>query len=124
MKKIFISLIVLFVAVILTIIFVPFGLAYGITYRILYLKDFSYVSKIIIRIAVCLDQLDNVVCGDFLDQTMTRAGKNFGLEDDTVSEILARNKDRNLTKLGMCIANILEKIDPGHLNKSLEENNL
>lgn len=122
MKKIVISLIVFCIAVLLTVIFVPFGLAYGLTYRLIYLRDFSYIAKILNRMSVSLDQFDNVVCGDFLNATLTKIGFNFGLEDDTVSEVVARNKDGNLTKSGNFIAKGLEVIDPGHLSRSLEEN--
>lgn len=121
-KQLTISIIVLLVAVILTIIFTPFGLAYGITYRVIYKRDFTYIAKILKRVAVSLDQLDNVTNGDFLNHTLTRSGENFGLEDDTVSEVIARHNNGNLTKSGKFIATFLEKVDPGHLASSLEEN--
>lgn len=123
MKKFIVSIIILIVSIILSIVFIPFGLGYAIGYRLIYKKDLTYISKIFIKIAVSLDQLGNVICGDFFDIILTRTGKNFGLEDDTVSEVISRNKYRcNLTKTGTLLANTLESIDPDHLEKALEEN--
>lgn len=122
MKKLVISLIVLFVAVVLTVCISPFGILYGII-KSIYRRNLKYFSKILLRIAVALDQLGNVTCGGLLDVIFTKEGNNFGLEDDTVSEVLAKNQ-HNLTRFGRLISNLLEYIDPGHLESALTENEL
>ncbi len=87
------------------------------------MRSLSYFSKILLRIAVALDQLGNVTCGGLLDAIFTKEGHNFGLEDDTVSEVLAKNQ-HNLTRFGRLISNLLEKVDPGHLESAMIENEL
>lgn len=122
MKKLVISIIVLFVATILTVLISPFGIAYAII-KSIYRRNLKYFAKVLLRIAVSLDQLGNVTCGDLLNKIFTKKGKNFGLEDDTVSEVLAKNQN-NLTRFGRLISNLLESIEPGHLNRALTENEL
>ncbi len=120
MKKLLIAIIVFSVAVILSVIFIPFGLAYGISYRILYKRDFSYVAKILMAMSVSLDKMDNVICGDFLNHTFVKVGNPFGHENSTVSKVMAQNESV-LTKIGTFFAKVLEKIDPGHLQESLKD---
>lgn len=122
MRKLVVSIIVLCVAVVLTVLISPFGIAYGII-RSIYRRNLKYFSKILLRISVALDQLGNVTCGGLLDVIFTKKGHNFGLEDDTVSEVLAKNQ-HNLTRFGRIISNLLEYIEPGHLNRALIENEL
>lgn len=100
----------------------PFGMLYGII-KSIYKRNLSYFSKVLLKIAVSLDQLGNVTSGSLLDVIFTKKGVNFGREDDTVSEILAKNQN-NLTIFGRIISNLLESIEPGHLNKALIENEL
>ena len=89
---------------------------------IIYIKNpFKYIQKIILRIAVAIDQLGNTVCGDLLNKIMiNKKVYLFGDEDDTVSKCLYYNRN-NLTKLGEGIYNFLEKVNPGHCyNASLK----
>lgn len=118
MKKVLISIYILAIAIALFILCMPFALCYALSKRP---WNIEYASKILHRIAVSIDQLGNVAFAGFLNATMVRDIKPFGLEDDTVSEVMARNKD-HLTGAGKAIYWILEKLDPGHMEKSLEEN--
>jgi hypothetical protein len=122
MRQLVISIIVLAVALILSVIFIPFGLVYGLTYRILYKRDFSYLSHILMEISVCIDKMDNIICGDFLNHVLVKTGTPFGRRNETVSKKIAENRGGNLTKLGINIGIILEKIDSGHLDSALKEN--
>lgn len=82
----------------------------------------SYLTRVLLRIAVALDQLANVVCAGIFNHMLVQEGiKPFGLEDDTVSEVLAKNRDR-LTPVGEALVKVLEYFDPGHLNTALLEN--
>lgn len=120
MKKLTISLLIFVVACILSAIFMPIGFMYSF-FLAIYKRDLGYFVKVVDRINVSIDQLGNVVCGDLFNKIMIKVGRQFGLEDDTISEVLARNQN-NLRKLGAILSAILEKLDPNHLNKSLEEN--
>jgi len=122
MRKLVVSIIVLFIAVVLTVLISPFGILYGII-RSIYRRKLTYFTKILLKIAVALDQLGNVTSGGLLDKIFTKKGHNFGLEDDTVSEVLAKNQ-HNLTRFGRLISNLLEYIDPGHLENAMIENEL
>jgi len=44
----------------------------------------------------------------------------FGNINDTINKSLVKNLN-NLTRLGKFVVTILEWIDPGHMEKSLEE---
>lgn len=120
MKKLAISITILTVAVILSAIFMPIGFIYSFFLSI-YKRNLKYFAKVLDKINVSIDQLGNVVCGDLFNVWFTKKGRNFGLEDDTVSEVLAKNQD-NLRLTGKLVSNILEKIEPNHLKKALEEN--
>jgi len=109
----------LLIAIILFAILAPFGFIYTLVSSIFYLENpFKYIAHIILRLAVSIDQMGNVVCGDLFNMIMVKTGTPFGHEDDTVSKILYINRN-NLTKLGLCIYNLLETIDPGHGKKSM-----
>ena len=123
MRKLLSSIVILFVALLLFTIFAPIWILYAIIYTVVYL-DFvwaiNYIANIIIRIAVSIDQLWNVFAWDLLNLIMIKDNTiSFWDEDQTVSEVLARNQD-NLTVLWKIIVLILEAIDPWHMEKSKE----
>lgn len=106
-------------AVTLFAFFVPISILYGICIAP---WQISYFSRIVLRISVAIDQLANVICAGLFNHVLVKKGiKPFGLEDDTVSEVLARNRE-NLTSFGLMLAKILDRFDPGHLDKALIEN--
>ncbi len=121
MKKLFISLIVLAIAIILTAIVAPIGLAYSFVQSIKR-RNVRYFARVVHKMSVSIDQLDNVICGDLFNKILTKKGRNFGLEDDTVSEVLAKNRKGNLTKLGSISERTLNFIEADHLEKALIEN--
>lgn len=118
MKKLANSIILLLVAVILFAFFVPLSILYSL---FLAPWQLSYLTAIVLRIAVAIDQLANVVCAGLFNHMLVRGCKPFGLEDDTISEVLATHQDC-LTPIGKAIVWILEKVDRGHLIKALVEN--
>lgn len=118
MRKLANSVILLIVAVTLFAIFVPISLIYAI---MLAPWSTDYLARIIARVGVSIDQLGNVICAGFFNRLFVKGCKPFGLEDDTISEVMARNSD-HLTDAGKMIARILNRIDPGHLEKSIIEN--
>jgi len=76
-----------------------------------------------LTIAVSLDQLGNVLGGPLFNVILKKkGGYKFGHEDDTISMCLAINYlINNLTWFGLLIANTLERIDNGHLEKAIEK---
>ena len=114
-----INLLLLLIAIILFAVLAPLGFAYTVISSILYLKNpFKYISYIIKKLAVSIDQMGNVVCGDLFNIILVKSGTPFGDEKDTISKVLHINNN-NLTKLGLSIYLALEIIDPGHGKKSM-----
>jgi hypothetical protein len=113
------GIILAFIAVILTVIIAPFALIY----EIITLVRFSKVSEYFLNIAIGIDQLGNVICqGLFNDILIKKEGFKFGNPDETISSVLGRNyKTNTLTILGGLIRWILDKIEPNHCVKSIEE---
>ena len=114
-----IDILLLITAVVLFCIFAPLGIAYTLIASIFTQKNpLGYISSVILRIAVAIDQLANTVCGDLLNKIMIKEDVYpFGDEDDTVSKCLYFNRN-NLTRLGQGIYNLLEKLDTDHCYKA------
>lgn len=112
MRKLLKNFVILFTAIFLSVIFYPFGFLVSVFYSIVE-KNMDYFAKVVLRIAVSIDQLGNVICGDLFDLCMVKTGDPFGHEDDTVSDILARNQ-QHLTWLGKSLMWIIKLIDPQH----------
>lgn len=78
-------------------------------------------------LALSMDQFGNGSTGEFFKVLFIKKSKrstcyDFGNIDETVSFVLALNKRMNaLNKFGRIIALILEGIDPGHLETSIEK---
>lgn len=124
---------------ILTVIFYPLGFMYtvirlsiGVSFKTLTKR----VDQLMKQTAIAVDQLGNVfmqeVFNDFLikiDMYEDREGKlfvvhphKFGSEDETISSVLGKNKKLGtLTWFGKLLAWFLDKTDPNHVEKSIEE---
>jgi len=74
-------------------------------------------AKYFLQIAISYDQLGNAVLGPLFNAVLKkRGGYYFGNPDETISFILGQNKKRGrLTRLGRWIADLLNKIDPNHV---------
>lgn len=127
LKKLGINILLFIVANLLLFTIGTFGLIYGILYKIIKVKislyDFiEYLSKILYAINVGIDQIGNVLLSVFLNNstTINKTYYTYGRIDQTISHVLAVNYfNNNLTKFGHFIVNILEFLDPGHMEKSL-----
>ena len=73
--------------------------------------------------AVSGDQTGNAWCSPLLNKTFkTKGGYEFGNMDETVSSAMGKNeKLKTLSKFGKFIGMILNKIDPEHMKKSIDE---
>ena len=113
--------VLLCLAVLMSIVLYPIGWVYSmITFRL----SFKKLGKWWFVMALSVDQLGNVVMSTlFNDLLITKYGHKFGDEDQTVSMVLGVNKAMGtLTKLGKFIADVLNKIDPNHVEKAIEGN--
>jgi hypothetical protein len=120
-----IGFILFFVAILLAVVIIPIGFVYAILFAMVRFNGvlfFKMMDRMLYLIAYSIDQLGNVVCSSlFNDLLITKEGCKFGHPDETISSVLGRNKKkRTLSKLGKKIACILNKIDPGHVEKAIE----
>lgn len=108
-------------AILLIIAISLFWIIAPITFLLTILNPYSWNKGYFKRIAVSIDQLGNVMCGFLFNLILIKKdGYKFGNEDDTISRVLGVNKKIDkLTKLGKFVANILNKIEPNHVEKSV-----
>ena len=115
------------IAVVLTIITVPFGILYGFIKCLLKfdLKAlFRKTNKYFRLLAISIDQMGNVAMQDLFDDILIKEnGYKFGDVDETISSVLGKNElKKTLTGLGRSIVSFLNAIDPNHALNSIEEN--
>ena len=128
MKRLLVNIVLFFVAVFLLSTVGVFGLLYGLVYSILHYTTtgfLKYWTEVIYSLNIGIDQLGNVMLSPFLNKfcLVTKNLYIFGKADETISYVLAINYfTNNLTSFGLKIVLILEKIDKGHMKKSLNRN--
>ena len=73
--------------------------------------------------AISLDKFGNREFRTLLNKTLIiRSGYQFGNMNETISGVLGKNeRDKTLTKTGKGVAFILDKIDPNHCLKSIDD---
>ena len=109
----------LLLAVLLSVIFYPFGWLYSmITFRL----NIKKLGQYWFIMAVSVDQLGNTVMSTlFNDLLIRKYGHKFGDEDQTISMVLGVNKAMGtLSKTGRFVADVLNAIDPMHVEKAIE----
>lgn len=106
----------------LSLLLAPFVLVYSL-FRYTTLKSFNQHW---FKIAVSIDQFANVWCKHALnDFCIKRRGYMFGQEDETMSSVFGKNKDRGtLTYLGRRISRRLNKLEGSHVEKAIEQDEL
>lgn len=123
MRRLFVNIILFFVALSLLFTVGTFGLVYTIfwsVYNSSKISFFKYWGDLMYTINVGIDKIGNVLLAAFLNKFAVKEPKyKFGNINDTISEALAKNLD-NLAPLGQFIVDVLEKIDPGHMEKSIK----
>jgi 8-oxo-dGTP diphosphatase len=104
-------------AVILFMVFAPFGIAYQV------ITDLRGLNKYFFDIAVCIDQAGNVVCRKLLNLVMIKSGGHrFGNPDETISSVIGKNRESShLTWCGFGLYYLLNKIEKNHSEKAVEE---
>ena len=114
------------VSLFLAMLLFPLGLL--ITFFInLYKRRWSFSFKRLdqqfLSIATSIDASGNVVCKDLFNLALKKkGGYEFGKRKETISSALGKNqRDDTLTGLGKALAFVLDKIDPNHCLKSIDE---
>lgn len=83
-------------------------------------------SKYFRNVALSIDQLGNTMGGPLMNMFLLKeeSTHKFGNPDETISFCLGVNKLNNtLNKLGLFIANKLNKIDKNHVENAVKNNN-
>jgi len=119
-------LLLVILAFLLFIILFPFGII------ALFIKAFYkhkignaliFITKGLKARAISIDQTGNTFCDELFNYTLVKKGYYpYGNPDETISGVTGKNKLRNkLSKIGIALDFILEKLDPNHSIKSIEE---
>lgn len=107
------------VALLLFYIITPIAFIYALLpKRRWYKRTILYFKKI----AYSIDQLGNTIVRDLFNDIMIKDNTlAFGKPDETISSVMGKNKlKNNLTKVGLFLDSILEKLDSNHSIKSIE----
>lgn len=117
----FIGVLLFIVSILLFLLTVPFGFVYAFFYE-LFTKGIKGIGEYGLKIAISIDQLGNVIMQHLLNLLWIQPnGYKFGNRDETISSALGRNKQLDtLTKFGLFIDWILDKIDPNHSLNSID----
>ena len=126
MKRIFINIILLFVALLLLASAGSFGILYALIYLPFHYSKLSiikYWGSVLFAVNVGIDGIGNVLLSTFLNQFAIRqtAFYPFGNVKHTISHVLAVNylQYHNTTYFGTWLAQTLDRIDKNHMQKSL-----
>ncbi|MGB5699195.1 NUDIX hydrolase [Muriicola sp.] len=116
-----IGVLLFLISVILLLITGPMGLIYGFFYT-LFKGGLKGLGEYLLKIAVSIDQLGNVLMQHLLNLLWIRkGGYPFGNRDETISSALGRNKKLGmLTFFGKGIDGFLDLIDPNHSLNSID----
>jgi hypothetical protein len=108
-----------FVAIIL---YVPLTIINTILVLSKYGWKFKTIDDYFYQTAVDIDKFANRNFRTLWNETLQKNGYQFGDERETVSSALGKNKrDGTLTKTGIVICNILDRLDENHCMKSIKE---
>jgi hypothetical protein len=122
-KRLINNTIIFIVAMFLLFTVGTFGLIYTIVWSVFNsakISFFKYWADLMYTINVGIDKIGNVLLAAFLNKfAIVEPVYKFGDINDTISEALAKNLN-NLTPLGKFIVDVLEWIDPGHMEKSIK----
>lgn len=126
MNKYVFGFVLFIVSVLLTSIFAPIALIYTVLRSIYKLSVTEYemlFGRLFYFMAYSIDQFGNVVGQYLLNDTLItkKSTYKFGNPDVTISAVLGMNKkNKTLSKLGTYICNILNYIDPNHVEKAAD----
>lgn len=115
----------LLAALVLMILLGPLGILGTFVYCVLrlfieprYVLD--YLSQSALSLALSIDLMGNVWCKDVFNPAFRKpGGYSFGRYNETISSVLGKNKALGtLTDFGRLVANLLNFIDPNHVERA------
>ncbi|MBT8185805.1 MAG: NUDIX domain-containing protein, partial [Eudoraea sp.] len=117
----FIGFLLFLISIVLLILTWPFGFVYGI-FHALFTKGLTGLGEYLLKIAISIDQLGNVLMQHLLILLwVKKGGYPFGNRDETISSALGRNRRMGtLTLFGRVIDRILDAIDRDHSLNSID----
>lgn len=117
----FFGLLLFLISVILLLVTGPLGFIYGIFHG-LFTRGFKGIGEYLLKIAISIDQLGNVLMQHLLNALWVKdGGYKFGNRDETISSALGKNKEKqSLTVFGKLMDKILDFIDPDHSLNSID----
>lgn len=117
----FIGVLLFLISIVLLAVTGPIGFVYGL-FNNLFKKGFKGIGEYLLKIAISIDQLGNVMMQHLLNTLWVKKGcYNFGNRDETISSALGRNKNLGtLTGFGNWIDKLLDVIDPDHSLNSID----
>lgn len=125
-RRFFVNIIILVVALFLLVTVGTLGLIYTLINSVINISKadpFLYFGNILYSINVGIDKIGNVLLGSFMNRFAIYedlSQTKFGNINHTISYVLAKNMEPNtLRPLGTFLVNVLEYLDPGHMEKSL-----
>jgi hypothetical protein len=103
------------VAVIMAAFLYPIGIIYGAAK-----VSLLYASSILKTFSIGISQFGNVACSELFNDTLIKkGGHKFGNPTESTSRVLGINKrNGTLSKIGIFVANVLNCIDPNHVEDS------
>jgi len=119
--KPFVGLLLFGISIVLLLFTGPLGLIYGF-FHTLFSKGLTGIGEYLLKIAISVDQLGNVIMQHLLNMLwVKKGGYKFGNRDETISSALGKNKQNNtLTGFGKYIDKILDIIDANHSLNSID----
>ncbi len=117
----FIGALLFLISVVLLLVTGPLGFLYGLLHT-LFSRGFKGVGEYLLKIAISIDQLGNVLMQHLLNLLWVKqGGYQFGNRDETISSALGRNRQLGtLTSFGLAIDGFLDLIDPRHSLDSID----
>lgn len=127
MRRLFVNIVIFVVAILLLGTVGVFGFVWSFLSSLFQIRKtnfFIYWGDVLYAINVGIDKIGNVLLGSFLNTTALHNKykvQPFGTVHFTISQVLALNeRENNITGFGKWIIDILELLDPGHMDKSID----
>ena len=134
MKSLTKSLVLFWVAGILSVILLPLGIIWTvgeILVRIFsseqkksaFAKSIWFLTATLHSLALGLDQIGNAVCRDMFNRLLIEEdGYKFGKVQETISSVLGKNeRDWTLSLGGLLLVILLDVIDKDHCRNSIQD---
>lgn len=109
------------ISIVLFLVTGPIGFVYGV-FHSLFTTGFRGLGEYLLKIAISIDQLGNVMMQHLLNVLwVKKGGYKFGNRDETISSAIGRNNQLGtLTGFGKSIDKFLDFIDANHSLNSID----